>query len=160
MMSEDILRLIERFWSAAQEAAWGGDHDNISGMAYDVDNALEIHSNLFREESQQEEGDTLHYVVEWLGKGRRLHDLVRDFYLLFSEVAEESSFFHWTLGRDEVTFFVAAGHVGDRPHGHFVVVRLVGQAVRETLEGYRRIAGGNRNLVTADIPRHGQVRSR
>ncbi len=145
-MSEQILRLFERFWSEVQQGSWAGDHNNRTGMAYDLDNAFDIHGRLFREQSQREEGDTLFYEVEWRGEGRVLHDLVRDFYLVFSEVAEESSFVRWTLGDDHVTFYLASGYEGDRAHGHFVVIRVAGRAVGETLEGYRSIKGQNQKM--------------
>jgi len=153
-MSEEILRLVERFWSTASDASWAADRNNRLGMAYDLDHALDIHSGLFREQLQREEGDTLFYELVWRGeKGRVLHDLIRDFYLLFSEVAEESSFVRWSLGRDEVTFSFAAGYGGEPPHGHFVVIRLVGPAVKETLQGYRRIEAQNRRLHERRVPK-------
>lgn len=106
-------------------------------IAHDVTDGL-FHYGTFNELSHRLEGATLIFEAEWLGEGTSMQDVYRDFFAAYGLFAERSQFIERACEENTIVFRVAVGNTGQRAHGHFVEIRLVGERIAEVLGSYSR----------------------
>ncbi len=92
-----------------------------------------LHYGTFNELSHRLEGATLIFEADWLGEGTSMQDVSRDFFAAYGLFAERSQFIELPCEEGTIVFRVAVGNAGQRAHGHFVKIRLVGERVARVL---------------------------
>ena len=88
--------------------------------------------------------ETLVVQVEWCGGDDSIGaigDVDRDFFALYGMLSEGTNFVQRELHDDAIWYTALLGYPDE--HGHWVQVRLVGEAVRHVLEGHWHIVRAN-----------------
>jgi hypothetical protein len=72
--------------------------------------------------------------LEWVGDGKSLSDLYKDFWCLYGHFAEREQFISTVLSKDSVTFIIICGNSQNNPHGHLLRIQVVGSSVKKSIE--------------------------
>ena len=137
---DQLVDALRRFCELAASPLAGSSEDDQQGMAIDIEFAFE-QTTRFSQINHRIDGDVIYFELEWLGTGRALIDLWRDFYSVFHDFAEGVQFIRCAVDADAVLFQMIFGCGGGPEHSHFVLLRVVGPRVRNVIAWLRNPAG-------------------